>query len=82
LSEPPGDEVGQLRVRAERCRSYAREYATDVGSSLCELAVELDARADRLGAKCAGEALDGSAGNGTPGDVAAPPLQSGPDRAR
>ena len=40
-----------LRARAERCRSFAREYASDVGNSLTELAVELDGKADRLDAR-------------------------------
>jgi hypothetical protein len=44
--EPAG-----LRARAERCRAFAREYATDVGASLSELAVELDLKADRLDAQ-------------------------------
>jgi hypothetical protein len=37
-----------LRERAERCRHFARQYATDVGQSLLDLAIELDRKADRL----------------------------------
>lgn len=46
----PGD-ADDLRVRAARCRDYAREYASDVGCSLTDLAVEFDKRADRLDRK-------------------------------
>jgi hypothetical protein len=46
--EPLPSEIEELRTRATRCRDYAKEYATDVGTSLSELAVELDHRADRL----------------------------------
>jgi hypothetical protein len=41
-------EADDLRIRARRCRDFAREYASDVGQSLSELAVELDKRADTL----------------------------------
>lgn len=44
-------EADDLRVRAERCRHFARTYANDVGTSLAELAVELDRKADRLDAQ-------------------------------
>jgi hypothetical protein len=40
-----------LRARAERCRAFAREYATDVGASLSELADELELKADRIEAQ-------------------------------
>ena len=46
-AEPPG-EAGQLRARATRCRAFAKEYSSDVGASLDELAVELDKKADRI----------------------------------
>lgn len=46
-SDPEAQPEG-LRARAERCRVFAREYATDVGASLSQLAVELDLKADRL----------------------------------
>ena len=46
-----------LRVRAARCREYAREYATELSGSLLELAVELDGRADRLEADQGCDAL-------------------------
>ena len=55
--EPLPSEVEELRTRATRCRAYAKEYASDVGTSLSELAVELDRKADRL------EASDGDAVN-------------------
>ena len=45
------NEAEGLRVRAARCRDFAREYADDVGSALTDLAVELDKRADRLDAQ-------------------------------
>ena len=51
MIEPMPNEAEGLRVRAARCRDFAREYASDVGSSLTELAVELDKRADRLDAQ-------------------------------
>ena len=57
------NEAESLRIRATRCRDFAREYASDVGSSLTELAVELDKRADRL------DAQDESAGMATGGMV-------------
>jgi hypothetical protein len=37
-----------LRERAQRCRHFAQQYATDVGRSLLELAVELERKAERL----------------------------------
>lgn len=39
-----------LRARAARCRNFARIYASDIGTSLGELADELDKQADRLDA--------------------------------
>ena len=45
------NEAEGLRIRAARCRDFAREYADDVGSALTDLAVELDKRADRLDAQ-------------------------------
>jgi hypothetical protein len=54
-AEPEG-----LRARAERCRVFAREYATDIGASLSELAVELDLEADRLEAQNEPAASPGS----------------------
>ncbi len=51
MTQPTPNEAAGLRVRAARCRDFAREYARDVGSSLTELAVELDKRADRLDAQ-------------------------------
>ena len=45
------NEADGLRLRAARCRDFAREYADDVGSALTDLAVELDKRADRLDAQ-------------------------------
>lgn len=44
-------ESDDLRARAERCRNFARIYKSDIGSSLSELAVELDKKADRLDAR-------------------------------
>ena len=41
-------QVAALRLRASKCRFFAREYAADVGSSLSELAIELDKKADRM----------------------------------
>lgn len=41
-------EIAELRLRAFKCREYAREYHADVGSSLSELAVELEKEADRM----------------------------------
>jgi hypothetical protein len=41
-------QLQDLRARAAKCRAFAREYASDVGASLSELAVELDLQADRL----------------------------------
>lgn len=41
-------EADALRERALRCRSFAKQYATDVGESLLELAVELELKAARL----------------------------------
>jgi hypothetical protein len=37
-----------LRERAQRCRDSAQQYATEVGRSLLELAVELERKAERL----------------------------------
>ncbi len=51
MTQSPPNEAESLRNRAARCRDFAREYASDVGSSLTELAVELDKRADRLDAQ-------------------------------
>jgi hypothetical protein len=61
LTQPSPNEAAGLRIRAERCRAFAREYAEDVGNSLTNLAVELDKRADRLDAQDenAGIATDG-----------------------
>lgn len=64
LQELP-TEVEELRARATRCRDYAREYATDVGTSLSELAVELDRKADRI--EALGEPADHN------GDTISPP---------
>jgi hypothetical protein len=41
-------EAEALRERAQRCCHFAQQYATDVGQSLVELAVELDRKAERL----------------------------------
>ena len=41
-------EAEALRERAQRCRQFAQQYATDVGKSLVELAIELELKADRL----------------------------------
>lgn len=46
-------EAQAIRDRADRCRTYARDYAHDVGASLNDLAVKLDERADRLDAAAA-----------------------------
>jgi hypothetical protein len=40
-----------LRERAEKCRHFAQQYATEVGASLIELAVELERKAERLEAQ-------------------------------
>ena len=56
-TEADGQPAG-LRARAERCRAFAREYATDVGVTLSELAAELDRKADRLEAKDGTEIAD------------------------
>ena len=63
MTQSPPNEAESLRNRAARCRDFAREYASDVGSSLTELAVELDKRADRLDAQDekAGITTDGMA---------------------
>jgi len=42
------NEAAQLRARAERCRSFARAYDSDAGTSLLQLAFELDKAADRI----------------------------------
>ena len=65
MTQPMPNEAEGLRLRAARCRDFAREYASDVGSSLTELAVELDKRADRLDAQDerAGSATDGMISN-------------------
>jgi hypothetical protein len=44
-------EADAIRARAQRCRDFARDYAADVGSSLKELAAELEKQADRLDAR-------------------------------
>jgi hypothetical protein len=44
-------EIDAIRARAAKCRNFAQIYATEVGSSLVDLAVELDKKADRLDAK-------------------------------
>lgn len=44
-------EAAALRARAERCRNFAREYASEVGTSLEQLAFELDKQADRIEAR-------------------------------
>jgi hypothetical protein len=41
-------EAQDLRTRAERCRSSAREYASEIGNLLVQLAAELDLRADQI----------------------------------
>jgi hypothetical protein len=46
-------EAEDLRARAEKCRHYAREYASEIGASLSELATALEHEADRLDAKIA-----------------------------
>jgi hypothetical protein len=51
LTQPTPNEADGLRIRAARCRDFAREYASEVGSSLTDLAAELDKRADRLDAQ-------------------------------
>ena len=51
MTEPLPNEAAGLRIRAARCRAFALEYAEDVGTSLTDLAVELDKRADRLDAQ-------------------------------
>lgn len=48
-------EAESLRQRAQTCRDFAKQYATDVGVSLLELAVELDLKADRLERQATGE---------------------------
>ena len=63
MTQPLPNEAKGLRIRAARCRAFAREYAEDVGNSLTDLAVELDKRADRLDAQDekAGITTDGMA---------------------
>ncbi len=51
IEDVPPTDSDQLRARAAKCRAFAREYASDVGSTLNELAVELDKKADRLDRK-------------------------------
>ena len=65
MTQPMPNEAEGLRVRAARCRDFAREYADDVGSALTDLAVELDKRADRLDAQeeRAGVTTDGMVPN-------------------
>jgi hypothetical protein len=58
--EPLPSEIEQLRARATRCRTFANEYRSDVGTSLTELAVELDGKADRLQAAEDQAALNGA----------------------
>ena len=48
-------EAEALRERAQRCRRFGQEYATDVGQSLLELAIELERNADRLERQSNGE---------------------------
>jgi hypothetical protein len=45
-----------LRHRARRCRHFAHQYASEVGTSLVELAIELERAADRLDSKIAASA--------------------------
>ena len=51
MTQPLPNEAEGLRIRAARCRDFAREYASEVGDSVAELAVEIDKRADRLDAQ-------------------------------
>ena len=46
--EPVLTPIELLRARAERCRRFAREYSSEAGTSLEELAAELDKAADQL----------------------------------
>ena len=41
-------EAEDLRIRAARCRALAREYASEAGRSLAQLAAELETKADRI----------------------------------
>ena len=45
---PAFSEAQDLRARAERCRNTAREYASEIGDLLLQLAAELDLKADQL----------------------------------
>ncbi len=44
-------EAEDLRARAERCRNAAREYASEIGALLVQLAAELDLKAERIEAE-------------------------------
>ena len=50
-AEPVLTPIELLRERAERCRRFAREYSSEAGTSLEELAAELDKAADHLEAR-------------------------------
>ena len=52
-------EAEDLRVRAERCRGAAREYASEIGALLVQLAAELDLKAERIEAETAYPRLEG-----------------------
>ncbi|HEX8443059.1 MAG TPA: hypothetical protein VF631_05370 [Allosphingosinicella sp.] len=65
MSSDPEAQPEGLRARAERCRVFAREYASDVGASLSELATELDLKADRLEAQNGADARGPSVASAT-----------------
>jgi hypothetical protein len=52
-------EAEDLRARAERCRDAAREYASEIGALLVQLADELDLKAGRIEAETACPRLKG-----------------------
>jgi len=52
-------EIAAIRVRAAKCRRFADIYVSEVGTSLVELAAELEKQADRLEAKRLRVSMDG-----------------------
>ena len=55
----PASEAEDLRARAERCRNAAREYASEIGALLVQLAAELDLKAERIEAEAPCQRLEG-----------------------
>jgi hypothetical protein len=56
---PASSEAADLRARAERCRNSAREYASEIGALLVQLAAELDHKADQIDPQMGCQRIEG-----------------------